>query len=293
MIQPGLLLVDAPLRAGIPSVLTFGLAAILVLINWIVVKAVIERIRWRRAGKRGFDAFLAAGAPLTHDKLVGAFSAPGTFSHRGEHARVVPLGSLRLPTGRLALVVPRHIAFTDDVESLDVTLPSDRALTVEGLALGDDPSVGFAALRIVVGEDALLSSGQLSLEPAFTHDWRDARATSERRLPSFGVGNTDDVVLGSVEGLEDLRAREKDDETVWDDLKLEAPKKFASRGDLPPLSRLVAAGTDAEPVLVARSWLYEEVARPLLQRDESGAIVAVLVDLGALGEPRWNWTPGR
>lgn len=279
---------DAPLTGELSGGAKFVLAALLAFFTIGVVRRVLDRIRWHRAGRRGFDAFLAAGAPLSHERLLAAFEDPEAFSHRGDRGRVFSLGSITLPNGRLVLVTPSAIGDGDERESFDVELPAGVPLPVEGFALGDDPSWGFAALRIHVADGE-----PHSLEPAFTSSWRDGRAERERRIPQMRVESDEDVLVGAPEALDELAQRIADDDDAYDEILLKAPKGFHKQKGAQPLARLAAGGEERHGIVVARTWLMEEHARTLLQRDADGNVLAVLVDFGALGEPRWNWAPAR
>lgn len=263
----------------------------------LALKAVLrvqERRRWVREGERGFDAFFAAGAPLRHDRLVAAFEDPGSVDHKRGSARVVRLGAITLPSGRVSVLTGDELDL-ESGEGLDVEFPAGVPLDVEGLVVGDDPTNGYAALRIRVGDGE-----PHTLEAAMSSSGRDYAARA-RELPALSFVEDQDVLVHSPEALDvrveriaarpDVRVRVDALRHLWKEVELKWPRRFHEQKGAPPPGHTVSGEDGGLGIVVVQAWDMAEFGEALIQRDADGNLLAFILDFGAFGEPTWDWPP--
>lgn len=143
----------------------------------LLVVFLVELVRRRREDFAGFEEWVILGARHDFSQLLDAFAGQGAPG--GGQLRVVDLGPVNLPSGRLIVGDPAFFVETD-FEAFDELLPPGLH-KVEALILEKGGDQRVCALRILWAEAV-----PHHFQPAWPAESR-FRCLEQRCLPGFGV----------------------------------------------------------------------------------------------------------
>ncbi len=258
------------------------LSLIMLLALGLVAVFSIERVRRWRADKKGFADFLAAGAPLRHTDLMNAFDVPSAFADHARRAAVVPMGCLAVPSGRIIVEDPSLAGHEGEIPAeFDTLFPSGR-FPAEALVLSTPQDQRLAAVRVRFAD-----ATPVSLEPAFTEEWRVVQARLRRELPWFPIDSAT-AAIGTPASFGWLLERTAADENASGEL-VPGPEDGSNLYLTGQPSHLFreSGPADANLFIVSSGW-GDGVASCYIQRDASQHPIALFVDFGMVGQPEWD-----
>ncbi len=245
----------------------------------------IERYRRWRSDQRGFTDFLAAGAPLKHTRLLDAFTSPASFVDDRQTASVVAMGELAVPDGRIIVEDPSLAGQAGESPAeFDTLFPCGR-FPVEALVLTARQDQRLAAVRVRFANETAVS-----LEPAFTEEWRVVQARTRRELPWFGIDSAT-AALGTPKSFGWLLERTAEDDEAGGEF-VPGPADGANpylSGDPRDLFR--ETGSPDANLFIVYSGYGDGVGSAYIQRDRLQRPVSLIVDFGMVGKPVWDWSP--